>query len=267
MSTRIKIKPILRVLLIALTASMVGAISPVTLAQELSPDKPPRDRDSGAGRDDQDKSPDSGKRAELKKRFEERFERLTRWKEQARIGETFDGWIEALHEDLLTGEQRDVVAAENADRKALYALIAERVDESGEDKRVPPRIVAERNARRNFEKAEPDHLLKVSEGYWIAKRDLARASDITRLKRTGEIGETSDGLLGVVNTRPNDEVRALVDKENAARREIYREASRKLEKTSEDEVGRNAGKSTRDNLEPGQYYQSRNGDWEKRPTR
>jgi uncharacterized protein YdbL (DUF1318 family) len=268
MSTRIKIriKPILRVLLIAFTTSMVAAISPVVVAQELGASKPPQDRDrsqqNGQG---QGKSSESLTRAELKKRFEERFERITRWKGQGLLGETFDGWVEAPHDGLLSSEQRDVVAVENADRKALYALIADRVDEG--EKRVPPRVVAERNARRNFEKAEPEHLLKVLEGYWITKRDLPRVEDITRTKKAGDIGETWEGFVGLVNQHASDDVKRLVEQENASRRDIYAGIAKRLEKISPEEVGRSIAKSTRDNLQPGQYYQTKTGDWEKRSAR
>jgi uncharacterized protein YdbL (DUF1318 family) len=253
-----------------IVAVSMSLLSPAALAQELNENKPPkqRERNRNASQDgNDDKSSDTLTRAELKERFESRYERLLRWKQQGIVGETFDGWIEAVYEAVLNDEQRDLLAVENADRKALYALIADRVDENGDDKRVPPRIVAERNARRNFDKAEPDERLKVEEGYWIAKSDLAQAKEITRFKKTGDIGETWEGYLGFVATRPSDEMKLLVKNENAERREIYQSVAKRAEKTSAEDVGRSVSKITRDNLQPGQYYQSKNGSWERRPTR
>lgn len=263
---------VVRRVCVSMTIAAVMSCVLAAHAQDLGSGQPPREREQERDRSDGNRpenaprrqSPDAAKRAELKKRFEARADRLNRWKTQGLIGETFEGWVEAVHDDLIKGEQREVVADENADRKALYALIAERVDESGESRHVPPRAVADRNARRNFDKAESAHLLKVSEGYWISKRDLPQADEVTRLKKVGEIGETWEGFLNIVDGGAGDAAKSLIQQMNAARQGIYRDIARRLDKTSPEEVGRSVGKSTREHLPVGHSYQTKDGDWEER---
>jgi len=55
------------------------------------------------------------------------------------------------------------VEDENADRKALYELIAKKEE-------TTPEKVAERNAARNFEKAKPGEWLKGKDGKWEQKK-------------------------------------------------------------------------------------------------
>jgi uncharacterized protein YdbL (DUF1318 family) len=259
----------------AVAAGLMFSAQPC-IAQNLDDAKPPLEREREGQRERQreqqdqqdDKNADDRSdltRAELKKRFESRHERLNKWKDDGLIGETFEGYIEELHDGLLTGEQRDLLAVENADRKTLYGLIANRVDE-GEEK-VPPRVVAQRNARRKFEKAEPGHYLKMEEGYWTPKRDEERHDKLTRYKRDDLIGETWEGYVESIDTRPSDEVKSLVEAENRARRELYESIAQRLDKASAEQVGRKIGQDTRENLPPGHSYKGRNDGWEKRQAR
>lgn len=247
-------------LLMAL-ASMTLA-RPVT-AQELTPTKPPSDSQN---RDRQRDRPLSPEREELKKRFEQRLERINALKDKGVIGETAEGNLEALDDRLPSKEDHNLIDEENKDRKRLYALIADRVDETDKDKKkVPPKVVAERNAHRKFENARPDHYLKIAEGRWIQKRDEDRANRIARLKDEGVVGETAEGYLAAVKARPPEDVKSLVEEDNRARREMCREIAKRLDKGSPEEVAGAMAKDIREHLPPGQYFKERNGDWQKRP--
>jgi uncharacterized protein YdbL (DUF1318 family) len=96
-------------------------------------------------------------KAELQKRFKARYPEIQRLKQEGVIGETDEGYLDFVKER--TGG--DVVDQENADRKALYALIAKETSES-------PENVARHNAQRNFDKAKPGEWIKV-EGKWKKK--------------------------------------------------------------------------------------------------
>lgn len=58
---------------------------------------------------------------------------------------------------------RELVDEENADRRELYKLIAEK-------EKTTPEKVAERNAARNFQKARSGEYLKTRPGEWKKKK-------------------------------------------------------------------------------------------------
>jgi uncharacterized protein len=97
----------------------------------------------------------------LRERFKQRFDELSKLKSAGRIGETWQGYVEAVRP-----EDRDATAglvnAENADRRALYRLLAE---EEG----LTPEEIARNNAVRNFNKAKKGEYLKGPEGQWKQK--------------------------------------------------------------------------------------------------
>ena len=98
--------------------------------------------------------------AALRKRFEERYVQIHALKSKGVIGETYQGYLEfvkAKDESVAS-----MVNDENADRKKLYELIAKKENTTAEK-------VAERNAKRNFEKAKPGEYLKNSDGTWQKK--------------------------------------------------------------------------------------------------
>lgn len=113
--------------------------------------------------------------AELKARFSQRHVPLQRLKDAGTVGETTEGLV-ALVRDAGRGDPvklpdgstlsvGELVQAENADRKELYAVIAERTDESAD-------AVAEQAAIRNFRQASPEHYLKLGSGKWVQKKQL-----------------------------------------------------------------------------------------------
>jgi uncharacterized protein YdbL (DUF1318 family) len=100
-------------------------------------------------------------KAELQKRFKARYPEIQRLKTDGVIGETDEGYIDFVNKK--DAKAADLVEQENADRRALYALIAKDTGES-------PEIVAKHNAERNFKKAKTGEYLRY-DGKWKKKVD------------------------------------------------------------------------------------------------
>lgn len=116
--------------------------------------------------------------AELRERMETRYPALRRLRGDGKIGETWQGRVEAvktehLEEETTVGGKKtkvkNLLAAENQDRERVYELIAKRTGGTKE-------AVAKTNAQRNFDKAAPDDWLKTEDG-WKQKKDLDREDD------------------------------------------------------------------------------------------
>ena len=101
-------------------------------------------------------------KAELQKRFKARYPEIQRLKTEGIIGETDEGYIDFVN-DKKDAKYADLVEQENADRRALYALIAKDTGESVE-------TVAKHNAERNFKKAKTGEYLRY-DGKWKKKAD------------------------------------------------------------------------------------------------
>lgn len=264
----------LAVLAVAIVTT-VSITSQPSRGQSLTDEKPPKQRDGnrnggGGGGGQQDSSRTKSNagdstRAELKKRFEARFDEINELKDKAFIGETFEGYVAALDDRLLSRAHRQVVEDENTDRKALYGLIAERVDEGREQ--VPPRVVAERNARRNFEKASARHFLKNSEHRWFQKRDENRATRIARMKKDGIVGETSDGTLESIKGNDDDDVKQMIEQENRDRRAMYDQIAGAIDKANAQQIARQLAREAYEHLPAGHSYKSKDGAWERKPAR
>ena len=97
--------------------------------------------------------------ADLQKRFQERYAQVQELKKKGVIGETSEGYLDFV--EGREGDARKLVNEENADRRKLYELIA---NKTGAD----PDTVAKRAAQRNFEKAKPGEYLKEN-GKWRKK--------------------------------------------------------------------------------------------------
>jgi uncharacterized protein len=97
----------------------------------------------------------------LRARFKERYSQLQKLKEAGKIGETWEGYVEAVK-----GEFKEEVAAvvgdENGDRRKLYKLMA---NEEG----ITAEEIAKNNAVRNFNKAKKGEYLKGPDGAWKQK--------------------------------------------------------------------------------------------------
>lgn len=118
---------------------------------------------------------DAATKNELKQRFKDRYPTLVALKNAGKVGEVHDGYVAAVNSDYLNdpadpgAEDSPTVAeflgAENADRRALYEILAEETDST-------PQKVARRNAQRNFENAAPEHYLKPADRDWVRKKNL-----------------------------------------------------------------------------------------------
>lgn len=102
----------------------------------------------------------------IKKSMKGRYPALIKLKTDNKIGETTDGFVEALNEEFAKVDSiSSVVSGENEDRKALYALIAK-------DTETTPDVVGKNNALRIFNKAEDTEYFKGKDNKWRQKKDM-----------------------------------------------------------------------------------------------
>ena len=99
--------------------------------------------------------------AELEKRFAERLPQLNKLKAAGKIGETSEGYVEAVDPAQLDAAGSKLVADENADRTTLYQAMAKQNN-------ITPEAVGKGRGARNFEKAKPGESFK-KDGTWIKK--------------------------------------------------------------------------------------------------
>lgn len=119
--------------------------------------------------------------ADLKQRFKDRYPVLLKLRTDGKAGEMYNGLTGAVkpeyQNDTVAEEGRPeprtvkaFLAEENADRIALYKLIAEEAKTTAE-------AVAKHNAKRNFEKAKDAEYLKPSaDAAWATKQALKDAA-------------------------------------------------------------------------------------------
>ncbi len=109
--------------------------------------------------------------ADLKESFRKRYPTLTKLQAAGKVGETHAGMVAVVRPEYAgekvseTEKVSDVVAAENADRGKLYAAIARQ-------QQTTPEVVAQRNAKRNFDKAGAEEFLLTSKNQWVQKKNL-----------------------------------------------------------------------------------------------
>jgi hypothetical protein len=96
----------------------------------------------------------------LRDRFRARHAQLEKLKADGIIGETYKGYVDLVSDDR--DNAADLVKAENADRDTLYKALADK-------EKTTPELVAQRNAKRNFERAEAGEYLQESDGKWRKK--------------------------------------------------------------------------------------------------
>ena len=95
----------------------------------------------------------------LKTRFRERLPALNELKDQGVIGENNRGFVEFLGQDH---RGRDVVDAENADRRELYGAIAASTG-------TTPELVGQRRALQIVAEERPGRMLQNEAGQWYRK--------------------------------------------------------------------------------------------------
>ena len=96
------------------------------------------------------------RQAELRERSARRDPQLQQLKKSGKIGETYQGRVEAVGD--VDAAARKLIEEENADRRELYELIAAKQE-------TTPQKVAERAAKLNFEQAAAGEMLKYEDGW------------------------------------------------------------------------------------------------------
>jgi uncharacterized protein YdbL (DUF1318 family) len=195
-------------------------------------------------------------RKEIEDRLEQRYPKLFDAEMKGKVGEAWQGYVEAVEKSHLDEATQKLIDAENADRKELYRIIAEN---ESEKHKITPSEVGERNARRKFDKAKPEQYLKAKDGTWFQRRDL------NRLKKDGKIGEQWDGYLGAVREGDGGDriAGAVLETENRLRRDDYERLAYKR-KVDVKEIAENAGKDNIEKARNGEYVKNKNGKWEKK---
>ena len=103
----------------------------------------------------------SATEGELKARFKERYPQLQALRQQGKIGETADGYVEAVKPQFAASAS-SLADPENSDRRELYDLLAKQTGTTAG-------AVAARNAARNFDRAGSGEWLKNADGTWRQK--------------------------------------------------------------------------------------------------
>lgn len=206
-------------------------------------------------------------REQLKERFESRYEQLAEAKDAGRVGETWQGFVAVVETPgAADGAARRLVDEENADRRALYALLAREIAadlDEPERSRMTPRVVAERNAWRNFERAGSTQPLRVAERTWVTKKERPWLLRLLELERQGRIGEARNGDVAPVPGAAdgNGDVARVVELENQARR-AFRERLAREVKLPLEQVARRQAQRFAKAVHLGVFVQSADGSWE-----
>jgi hypothetical protein len=108
----------------------------------------------------------AAKKDDLQKRFKERLADIDQIKTAAKIGETWEGWVETLENAKLTEKQQKLVDAENADRKELYGILAD-------EQKITAEKVGQINGQRNYKNLQKGEWFKLKTGKWIQKKEGA----------------------------------------------------------------------------------------------
>lgn len=100
--------------------------------------------------------------AQLRERAEKRYPEVQRLKTSAALGETYLGYLAVPPSSEIDDKGKALMRDENADRKRVYALLAEKEGTTAEK-------VADRAARRNFARAKSGEYLLFPNGEWQRK--------------------------------------------------------------------------------------------------
>jgi len=108
----------------------------------------------------------AGEMDDIKASMKARYSTLVKMKDAHKIGENHLGFVVAATAEAGKDKKvMEVVSGENADRKKLYAAIAEQT-------KTTPDEVGKNNALRIFNKAPKDHVFQAADGKWRAKQDV-----------------------------------------------------------------------------------------------
>lgn len=95
----------------------------------------------------------------IKERMKSRLPDIIELKSKGLVGENFYGYLEFIGDEQ---ERKDVVAAENKDRRKVYQAIAQQQDTTAE-------LVGKRRALQIAENADPGEWLQDASGNWYQK--------------------------------------------------------------------------------------------------
>ena len=111
----------------------------------------------------------------LKKKFEKRNDDVVKAKNDGKVGETSEGYLEAIKEETLKKDKalKTLIEEENKDRKALYKLVAKR--QSTEKEKMTIEAVAKAAVKVKFEKAGDKEYFKGKDGKWRTKAEMVEA--------------------------------------------------------------------------------------------
>lgn len=205
---------------------------------------------------------------QLKAQFKAREADLSELKQKGRIGETIDGYVEAVDRAAPADEKvARLVSDENKDRRRLYQIVADEIntEHQGAPVKATVATIAARNAARNIERAGENEMLRVEKDHWIRARDFPRFENLNKLKARGKVGETAAGLVEIVQAadRADTTIKALVDEENASRTAEYRALAEK-ENVDISVIVKRMAKRTFDNARIGDRLKDENGSWRKK---
>jgi uncharacterized protein YdbL (DUF1318 family) len=119
---------------------------------------------------------------DIRKRMESRYAELLKLKKEGVIGETSEGYTELLPSASKKERAKKIVTDENADRKALYALIAS-------DSKSTAAKVGQANAARIYGKAGDTEYFKGKDGVWRRKKEMESKTNA----RSGEEDKENEG--------------------------------------------------------------------------
>ena len=97
----------------------------------------------------------------IKQNMIKRLPRIQELKKDGLIGENQQGYLEAVQSNLPAAD-KELIEAENADRKAVYEAIARQQGTTAE-------LVGKLRAKKIFEQAKSGEFLKQEDGTWKKK--------------------------------------------------------------------------------------------------
>ncbi|MBD3314338.1 MAG: DUF1318 domain-containing protein [Chitinivibrionales bacterium] len=106
-------------------------------------------------------------KTEIRESMKERYAELQKRKTRGSVGETYRGYVESVTAQAAKDQEiQELIKAENADRRALYDIIAMDTGTTAE-------AVGRINAQRVFDDAGPGIYFKTKEGTWKQKKDIS----------------------------------------------------------------------------------------------
>jgi uncharacterized protein YdbL (DUF1318 family) len=205
---------------------------------------------------------------QLKAQFKEREAEVRDLKKKGQIGETVEGYVDAV-DPKAAGDQKvsKLLADENKDRRALYQLLADEINKENPKEAVKATVdtIAVRNAQRNIERAGQDEFLRVEREHWIRVKDYPRFQKLTKLKTQGKVGETGEGKVEIVQEadRGDKTISSLVEEENTRRAAEYKALAEK-EKTDAASIAQRMGRRNIENARIGDMVKDKGGAWRKK---